>query len=290
MTSGVRLTDIAILVLLIVCQSASARSLLQSTPLFVPAGLDSCTIYVPSGCTLNTEAAPRANACSQNNSDQLTSVVTAADNDQGVKIAFYGDSITKLWRDRDGHGQSLIYKQYFGNFSAAVLGVGGDQTSNLWWRLLHGQIFTKHAPQVTVMLIGTNDLGTASCGVGEPGIIAAVPGVFNRTDSMVRLLKDNNPRTVVILVGVLPRGDNKVGSIYPTPNKYTQSIKDLNARLYQYAAEEPFVVFVDCTEQMLLNGTIDDSVFTDGLHPTEIEGMGRLANCISFEITSRVTL
>lgn len=73
---------------------------------------------------------------------------------------------------------------------------------------------------------------------------------------MVRLLKDNNPTTVVILVGVLPRGDNKVGSIYPTPNKYTQSIKDLNARLYQYAAEESFVVFVDCTEQMLLNGTV----------------------------------
>lgn len=182
MTSGVRLTSIAILVLLIVCQRASARSLLQSTSLFVPAGLDSCTIYVPSGCTLNTEATPRADACSQNNSDQLTSVVTAADNDQvllypfalsycdkvdhrcyslqherpcaevrelqGVKIAFYGDSITKLWRDRDGHGQSAIYKQYFGNYSAAVLGVGGEVSTCLCSRqryyfwCYHGQSAT----------------------------------------------------------------------------------------------------------------------------------------------------
>lgn len=56
----------------------------------------------------------------------------------------------------------------------------GDQTANLWWRLQNGEIFTKHAPQVSVVLIGTNDLGAASCGVGEPGIRAAVGGVVSR--------------------------------------------------------------------------------------------------------------
>lgn len=233
--TSVRLVIFAILGLQAVCHSASARSLLQTSPIFVPGGLDACTFYVPSGCKLFTEASPRADSCSQNNSAQLTSVVTAADNDQvelyslvteanhggrslhdgllrlkpdelqGVKIAFYGDSITKIWRDRNGHGMSAVYKKYFGEFSAAVLGVGGDtsiglpalqhsllllcahchhdagdQTGNLWWRLQHGQIFKKHAPGVSVMLIGTNDLATASCGVGEPGIKAAVPGVLAR--------------------------------------------------------------------------------------------------------------
>lgn len=56
----------------------------------------------------------------------------------------------------------------------------GDQTANLWWRLQNGEIFTKHAPQLSVVLIGTNDLGAASCGVGEPGIKAAVGGVVSR--------------------------------------------------------------------------------------------------------------
>ena len=108
---------------------------------------------------------------------------------------------------------SQAYKKYFGNYSAAVLAVGGenslahhpavihaspaaltvhrtlqhdegDQTANLWWRLQNGEIFIKHAPQVSVVLIGTNDLGAASCGVGEPGIQAAVGGVVSRYDAL----------------------------------------------------------------------------------------------------------
>ena len=56
----------------------------------------------------------------------------------------------------------------------------GDQTAHLWWRLQHGALFTKHPPQLCVVMIGTNDLGLASCGLGEPGIQAAVAGVFSR--------------------------------------------------------------------------------------------------------------
>lgn len=46
---------------------------------------------------------------------------------QGVNIAFYDDSITKLWRDGTpaNNGMSDVYAQYFGSHSAAVLGVGG---------------------------------------------------------------------------------------------------------------------------------------------------------------------
>ena len=100
---------------------------------------------------------------------------------------------------------SDVYSSYFGNYSAAVLGVGGtvlvrskssmltqvgqqlrtrvvagDQTANLWWRLQNGDIFTQHPPQVSIVLIGTNDLGAASCGAGEAGAVAAVSGVVSR--------------------------------------------------------------------------------------------------------------
>lgn len=56
----------------------------------------------------------------------------------------------------------------------------GDQTANLWWRLQNGDVFTQHPPQVTIILIGTNDLGAASCGIGASGVIAAVSGVVSR--------------------------------------------------------------------------------------------------------------
>lgn len=56
----------------------------------------------------------------------------------------------------------------------------GDQTANLWWRLQNGDVFTQHPPQVTIILIGINDLGAASCGTGASGIIVAVSGVVSR--------------------------------------------------------------------------------------------------------------
>ena len=74
---------------------------------------------------------------------------------------------------------------------------------------------------------------------------------------MVRLLREKNPpMTVVILVSVLPRGDAKEGNIWPQPNKYTQSINDLNTQLAKYAEREEFVVFADCTQAMLLDGQV----------------------------------
>ena len=47
---------------------------------------------------------------------------------QGVTTAFYGDSITKLWRDQNGNGMSQVYRSYFGDYSAAVLAVGGENS------------------------------------------------------------------------------------------------------------------------------------------------------------------
>ena len=56
----------------------------------------------------------------------------------------------------------------------------GDQAGNLLWRLENGETFHKHAPKVAVVLIGTNDLGAASCGGGESGITAAASVLVSR--------------------------------------------------------------------------------------------------------------
>ena len=56
----------------------------------------------------------------------------------------------------------------------------GDQVAHLMWRLLHGQLYMKHQPQVIVVMIGTNDLGAASCKGGEPGIADAAAGTAQR--------------------------------------------------------------------------------------------------------------
>ena len=49
------------------------------------------------------------------------------------------------------------------------------------WRMQHGEIFQKHQPHIAVVMIGTNDLGAASClGKGEAPILQAAAGTADR--------------------------------------------------------------------------------------------------------------
>ena len=58
--------------------------------------------------------------------------------------------------------------------------LAGDQAMHLLWRLQHGQIFEKHQPKLAFVLIGTNDLGAASCLGGEAAILQAAAGTVER--------------------------------------------------------------------------------------------------------------
>lgn len=57
----------------------------------------------------------------------------------------------------------------------------GDQTAHLWWRVLHGAVFERHQPKLSIILIGGNDLeAAAECGEGSAVIAAAVPQMVSR--------------------------------------------------------------------------------------------------------------
>ncbi len=45
----------------------------------------------------------------------------------------------------------------------------------------HGEIFQKHQPHLAIVMLGTNDLGAASClGSGEAPILQAAAGTADR--------------------------------------------------------------------------------------------------------------
>ena len=52
------------------------------------------------------------------------------------------------------------------------------------WRLLNGQLFKKNQPRVIVVMIGTNDLGAASCMGGAAGITRAAAPAADRSDPL----------------------------------------------------------------------------------------------------------
>ena len=56
-------------------------------------------------------------------------------------------------------------------------GAAGDQVDHLMYRLQRRELLKRHPPKVSVLLIGTNDLGAASCfpGGAAPIVRAADP-------------------------------------------------------------------------------------------------------------------
>lgn len=52
---------------------------------------------------------------------------------------------------------------------------------HLLYRLQHGQVYKKHQPKLATVMIGTNDLGAASCLGGESAILQSAAGTLDRS-------------------------------------------------------------------------------------------------------------
>lgn len=60
-------------------------------------------------------------------------------------------------------GIEAVFARHVGSkYRAGRLGIGGDQTFHLRWRLLDGELPARRQPRLVVLLIGTNDLGAVA--------------------------------------------------------------------------------------------------------------------------------
>ena len=92
---------------------------------------------------------------------------------------------------------SLLRQALPGN-DVVMLGVSQDAAETLLWRVAHTKPFLRSKPKISVVLIGTNNIG-ASGGVD--------PQITTRSIlSVVEQLKRDYPGVPVFLLGVLPRG------------------------------------------------------------------------------------
>ncbi len=120
--------------------------------------------------------------------DALTQTLRTTDVSR-ARVVFIGDSLTAGW-----HPQ--IFQMFFGNLSPLNLGVGGDATQGMLWRLQNGNWPAALRPELIVLMIGTNNLGFGSSpenvaiGVGQ--IIARLQGLA--------------PNARILLLGIPPRG------------------------------------------------------------------------------------
>ncbi len=161
-------------------------------------------------------------------------------------LLLLGDSITDAWPHR---GEWSWLK--LAHWNPANFGVSGDRTEHLLWRITNGELDGIH-PKVTVIMIGTNNIGHFRD--EKPEWTAA--GV----KKIVETVHEKLPATKVLLLGVFPR-DGKGSSSREAVAKINQSIAALD--------DAKQTRFLDIGAQFLdAQGEIPPDVMPDGLHPS----------------------
>ena len=127
-------------------------------------------------------------------------------------VIFLGDSITHGWE-----GQKA-WQEHFGSFKPVNLGIGGDQTGHVLWRITDGHELDNLKPKAAVIMIGTNNTGGHTAEQIAGGIKA-----------IVEELKKQKPEIKILVLGVFPRGsgDDAERSL----EKIADGVKPINEEL-----------------------------------------------------------
>lgn len=160
-----------------------------------------------------------------------------------VDLLFIGDSITQGW---EGKGAAEVWEKAYGKRNAVNLGIGGDRTQHVLWRLQHGNIEGIH-PKAAVIMIGTNNSASNSVQEIAEGVTA-----------IVNLLREKLPETKIMLLAIFPRG--------PQPNDQRGKILQVN-QIINKLHDGKNIWFVDFGYKFVdKDGNIPKSIMPDYLH------------------------
>jgi len=162
-----------------------------------------------------------------------------------TQLVFLGDSITAAWLI-DGQA---AWAKYFAQYKPLNLGIGGDETSQILWRIENGEL-DGISPKVIVLLIGTNNIGNS----GQTGKDTA-KGV----KCIVQKIRARLPATKILLLAVFPRDEQ--------PNtKFRQEVSALNAGI-STLHDGQTVYYLDFASTFLnADGSLPRDLFPDALH------------------------
>jgi lysophospholipase L1-like esterase len=157
-------------------------------------------------------------------------------------LIFIGDSITQGW---EGNGKA-VWEEFYGKRNAVNLGIGGDRTQHVLWRIENGEV-DGIKPGVAVLMIGTNNSGSNTADEIADGVKA-----------IVRRLREKLPDTKVLLLAVFPRNEK------PTPVR--DKLNEVNDKIASLS-DSKSVTYLDIGKNFLNDdGTISKEIMPDFLH------------------------
>ncbi len=179
-----------------------------------------------------------------------------------IDVLFIGDSITQGWENEG----KQVWADRFAKFNPVNLGIGGDQTQHVLWRLDHGNLDGLDKPaagkaaKLAVIMIGTNNVG----GSKAEETAAGVEGIVSKVKSKV-------PGIKVLLLAIFPR-EEKPGEGRAKNTKVNEIIAKLG--------DNKQVFFLDIGAALMnKDGTLDKAIMPDFLHLSP-EGYKRWADAI----------
>lgn len=161
-----------------------------------------------------------------------------------IDVLLVGDSITQQW--------GPTWTKHFPKYKTVNIGIGGDKTQNVLWRLDHGGVEGLE-PRACVLLIGNNNMFFTP----ETGIAPAAQGIKACVDN----LREKFPETAII-----------VGKIFPAHapgNRFYEDIKRTNAALDDLnLTDDPLVQVLDITADLVnTDGSLKKDLYhADSIH------------------------
>ena len=161
-------------------------------------------------------------------------------------ILFIGDSITEGWTSK-GRGLD-VWTEKYEPLGAFNMGIGGDRTENVLWRLQNGAL-KDIDPRLVVLLIGINNNGRGD----------TAPQIAEGVQAVLAEIRKQLPEAKVLLLGIFP--------INPEVDSPARAkVKEVN-KIIAGSADGKTVFFLDIGDAFLQpDGTISNAIMTDFVH------------------------
>ncbi len=161
-------------------------------------------------------------------------------------LLFIGDSITDFWPRRAKETWAK-----FDEYKPLNLGISGERTEDVLFRLNHGEL-EGLAPKVVVIMIGTNNFGQHADEKPE--------WTASGVDKIVKAVREKLPQSKILLLGIFPR---------ETANSVRRKKVTVVNEVISKLDDGKNVFYLDIGDKFLdEKGDIPKDVMGDALHPT----------------------
>ncbi len=173
-----------------------------------------------------------------------------------VDIIMVGDSITHFW-EKDGKG---VWDKYYANRNVVNMGISGDKTQNVIWRLEHGEVNNIN-PKLAILMIGTNNSKNNDYTSEQ---------IADGVKAVVCQLRTRLPQTKILILAIFPRGSDEQRKDKTQDGKFNpQWDKNEKAnKIVSKIADNKMIYYLNINKKFLnKKGVLTRDIMPDLLHP-----------------------